>query len=98
MLRIGVVGAAGRMGRTVCAAVQAAPDMELVCAVDPAAAGQELVELLEGPAPELAVSGGVESLRSSGAQVAVDFTTAASIGERLEWYAANGVHAVVGTT
>jgi 4-hydroxy-tetrahydrodipicolinate reductase len=39
MIRVGVVGAAGRMGATVCAAVDAAPDLELVAAVDPAGAG-----------------------------------------------------------
>ena len=98
MLRIGVVGAAGRMGRTTCAAVQAAEDMELVCAVDPAAAGQDLAELLEVPSSALAVTGGMESLSDAGADVAVDFTSAVGIGERLEWYAANAVHAVVGTS
>lgn len=33
-IRVGVLGAQGRMGATVCAAVSAAPDMELVAAVD----------------------------------------------------------------
>jgi 4-hydroxy-tetrahydrodipicolinate reductase len=98
MLRVGVVGAAGRMGRTTCAAVQEADDMELVCAVDPAAAGQDLSELLDGPSPALAVNDGVEALAAAKVDVAVDFTTAAGIGERLEWYASHGVHAVVGTS
>jgi 4-hydroxy-tetrahydrodipicolinate reductase len=35
MIRVAVAGAAGRMGRTVCAAVQDAPDMELVGRADP---------------------------------------------------------------
>jgi 4-hydroxy-tetrahydrodipicolinate reductase len=98
MVRVGVVGAAGRMGRAVCSAVQAAADMELVCAVDPAAAGQDLAELLDGPVPALAVSGGIEALEVDAVEVAVDFTNAAGIGERLEWYADHGVHAVVGTS
>ena len=34
MIRVGVVGAAGRMGATVCAAVAADNDLELVAAVD----------------------------------------------------------------
>lgn len=34
MIRVGVVGAAGRMGRTVCRAVEAADDMDLVARVD----------------------------------------------------------------
>jgi 4-hydroxy-tetrahydrodipicolinate reductase len=35
MIRVAVAGAAGRMGETVCAAVQGADDMELVGRVDP---------------------------------------------------------------
>ena len=38
-LRVGVFGAAGRMGQTVCAAVAGDPDLELVAAVDPHADG-----------------------------------------------------------
>ena len=40
MIRVGVVGAAGRMGREVARAVTADPDLELVAAVDPSHAGQ----------------------------------------------------------
>lgn len=36
MIRVGVSGAAGRMGSTVCAAVDGADDMELVARADPA--------------------------------------------------------------
>jgi 4-hydroxy-tetrahydrodipicolinate reductase len=36
MIAVAVAGAAGRMGQTVCGAVQAAPDMELVARADPA--------------------------------------------------------------
>ena len=35
MIRVAVAGAAGRMGETVCAAVESAPDMELVGRADP---------------------------------------------------------------
>jgi 4-hydroxy-tetrahydrodipicolinate reductase len=35
LIRVAVAGAAGRMGRTVCAAVEAAPDMELTGRADP---------------------------------------------------------------
>jgi 4-hydroxy-tetrahydrodipicolinate reductase len=34
-IKVGVFGAAGRMGRTVCVAVCADPTLELVAAVDP---------------------------------------------------------------
>jgi 4-hydroxy-tetrahydrodipicolinate reductase len=36
MIRVAVSGAAGRMGQTVCAAVDGAQDMELVARIDPA--------------------------------------------------------------
>jgi 4-hydroxy-tetrahydrodipicolinate reductase len=38
-IKVGVVGASGRMGRTTCAAVEADPDLELVAAVSPRNAG-----------------------------------------------------------
>ena len=36
MIKVAVAGAAGRMGQTVCAAVEGAPDMDLVARADPA--------------------------------------------------------------
>ncbi len=45
MIRVAVSGAAGRMGATVCAAVEAAPDLELVARADPAL-GIELAQAL----------------------------------------------------
>jgi 4-hydroxy-tetrahydrodipicolinate reductase len=45
MIRVAVAGAAGRMGATVCAAVQGAPDMELVGRADPLL-GVALAEVL----------------------------------------------------
>ncbi|MCB0986958.1 MAG: hypothetical protein KDB09_04210, partial [Acidimicrobiales bacterium] len=42
--KVGVFGAAGRMGATVCRAVDEHPELELVVAVDPGAAGLPLRE------------------------------------------------------
>jgi 4-hydroxy-tetrahydrodipicolinate reductase len=47
MIRVVVSGAAGRMGQTVCEAVEAAEDMELAGRADPAL-GVELASLLDG--------------------------------------------------
>jgi 4-hydroxy-tetrahydrodipicolinate reductase len=47
MIRVAVAGAAGRMGRTVCAAVEGAPDMELAGRADPAL-GTSLADVLGG--------------------------------------------------
>jgi 4-hydroxy-tetrahydrodipicolinate reductase len=46
-IRVAVAGAAGRMGQTVCVAVQEAPDMELVGCADPVL-GVALDEVLPG--------------------------------------------------
>jgi 4-hydroxy-tetrahydrodipicolinate reductase len=47
MIRVAVAGAAGRMGRTVCAAVDGAEDLELAGRADPAL-GVAVSELIEG--------------------------------------------------
>lgn len=94
---MGVLGAGGRMGATICRAVAADPDFELVAAVDPRLAGTALGPIgVEGT--DLRIEGGITGLAGAGAQVAVDFTQAAAAMENLRWCAAHQVHAVVGTT
>jgi 4-hydroxy-tetrahydrodipicolinate reductase len=90
MGKVGVVGAGGRMGREVCRAVVAAPDLELVSVVDPGHDGQQV----EG----LGVVADVGALAASGAEVVVDFSVADALRVNLPYYAGEGIHAVVGTT
>jgi 4-hydroxy-tetrahydrodipicolinate reductase len=54
VIRVGVAGAAGRMGATVCAAVEGAEDMELVGRADPLL-DVALAQMLEQSAPEVVV-------------------------------------------
>jgi 4-hydroxy-tetrahydrodipicolinate reductase len=54
MIRVGVAGAAGRMGEAVCAAVRGAPDMELVGRADPQL-DVTLAQMLEQDRPEVVV-------------------------------------------
>ena len=90
-MRVGVFGAAGRMGAEVCRAVAAEPELELVAAVDPRhAEGSVPTGVPTGPTPELMAEAGVE--------VAVDFTIAASALENARWCASHGVHTVIGTS
>ena len=97
MIRVGVFGAAGRMGATVCRAVADAPDMELVAAVDPFHAGIDLHQLgIAGT--QIQVAAKPDALETAGAEVVVDFTVADAARENLRWCAEHGVHAVVGTT
>ena len=98
MIRVGVFGAAGKMGRTVCAAVAGDPDTELVAAVDPHHEGLDIRNVTGVDVPGVVVGGGVDALGDAGVEVVVDFTEADAARENLRWCAANGVHAVVGTT
>jgi 4-hydroxy-tetrahydrodipicolinate reductase len=90
MRKVGVVGAGGRMGREVCLAVTAAPDLELVAAIDPFHEG----EIIEG----LTIGGDVAVLVDRGTEVVVDFSVADAVRANLASYAGHGIHAVVGTT
>lgn len=89
-IRVGVVGAGGRMGRTICEAVHLDPVLELVAAVDPHAAGGEV--------HGITIAGELRALADAGAHVAVDFSVADASRVTLPWLAMHGIHAVVGTT
>ena len=102
MLRVGVFGAAGRMGTTVSAAVAGAPDLELVAAVDPVGVGRPALEGRTGTgaggSSNLLISGDASAMLDAGVEVAVDFTRAESAMENLRFCAASGTHAVSGTS
>ena len=66
------------MGQTVCAAVEADPELELVSRVD--------------------VGDDRETMVAAGVEVAVDFTAAEAALDNARWCAANGIHAVIGTS
>jgi 4-hydroxy-tetrahydrodipicolinate reductase len=98
-VRVGVLGATGRMGLAVCKAVLDAPDLELAAAVARATGvGRPLRDLVPGAPEELLVSDRVPELLEAGAEVVVDFSrpeaTAAAAGAVL----GEGVHLVSGTT
>jgi 4-hydroxy-tetrahydrodipicolinate reductase len=90
MIKVGVFGAGGRMGQTVCGAVNADTDLELVGGVDPEHVG----ETVEG----ITVAADADALTAAGAEVVIDFTHLMAARMNLEWAAAKGVHAVVGTS
>src|SRR4051812_4043242 len=96
-VRVGVFGAGGRMGATVCQAVNADPDLALVAAVDPHHAGIDLRQVA-GVDSDIHVSAHADAFVASGVEVAVDFTHLAAARENLAWCAENGIHAVCGTT
>ena len=97
MIRVAVAGAAGRMGRSVCEAVQGAEDMELVGRADPAL-GTELADVLVPPATGLVGERRRPGRGPVAPQVVVDFTTPdTALANALACVRA-GVHVVIGTT
>ena len=90
MIRVGVIGAAGRMGATVCNAVHADPALDFVAAVDPQSPGATI--------HGVTISSELRALADAKVDVAVDFTVADAARVTLPWLAMHSMHAVVGTT
>jgi 4-hydroxy-tetrahydrodipicolinate reductase len=90
MIRVGVNGAGGRMGRTVCSAVAGDAELQLVAAVDPGAAAQ-VVEGVE-------IADDLGAFAGAGCDVVVDFTVAAAARRSVPALLASGISVVVGTT
>lgn len=90
MIRVGVVGAAGRMGATVCDAVAAADGLDLAAAVDVTGSGSTV--------HGITIASDLKALADAHCDVVVDFTVAAAARTTLPWLALHGMHAVVGTT
>lgn len=97
MVRVGVVGAGGRMGAEACRAVAAADDLELVAAVQPSAAGRDLADLV-GAGAGVTVAGDLDALADAGVDVAVELTRPPHGGPHALRLLELGIHAVVGTT
>ena len=96
-LRVGVLGAGGRMGSTVCSAVAGDRDLELVAVVDPHHAGLDLRQVTGCDLP-VQISAGIEVFEHERVDVVVDFTNVDAARSNLGWLARHGIHAVAGTT
>jgi 4-hydroxy-tetrahydrodipicolinate reductase len=90
MIRVGVCGAGGRMGATVCRAVTADDELELVAAVGPSS----VAEIVGG----VTVAGDVAEFAAAECEVVVDFTTADAARRNVPTLLQQGIHVVVGTT
>jgi 4-hydroxy-tetrahydrodipicolinate reductase len=81
------------MGRTVCAAVEADPDLTLVAAVD-----RRADEASGTGVKGVSLSTELHAFVDAQCDVVVDFTVAAAARDTLPWLGMHGIHAVVGTT
>jgi 4-hydroxy-tetrahydrodipicolinate reductase len=86
------------MGTTVAHAISAEPDLELVSAVDPSYEGIDVGEVTGVSGAQFPVSSDPGPAVPAGVEVMVDFTHLAAARANLEFCAANGIHAVVGTS
>ena len=99
MIRVGVLGAAGRMGRLVCQAVADDPELDLVAAISRSRAGEPLGALIGRSGrgrPRSPTT--LDTLMQAEAEVAVDFTRPDAVMDNVRWAIEHGVHIVVGTT
>ena len=78
------------MGRTICAAVAADPDLVFVAGVDPGGAGESIAGVT--------VDEHLHAFADARCDVVVDFTVAGAARNTLPWLGMHGIHAVVGTT
>jgi 4-hydroxy-tetrahydrodipicolinate reductase len=93
VIRVGVMGAGGRMGMEVCRAVDAEEDMVLKAVVDPAFAAAAYA----GPGdPQIGADNSI--LSGKKVDVAVDFTRAEAALDNIRWCLNEQIAVVVGTT
>jgi 4-hydroxy-tetrahydrodipicolinate reductase len=98
-VRVGVLGATGRMGQATCRALLAADDLELVAAVARSSGvGHELRELVAEAPADLLVGESLSDLVAAEAEVVVDFSRPEATMAAIEGLLRDGVHLVSGTT
>ncbi|HZD02241.1 MAG TPA: 4-hydroxy-tetrahydrodipicolinate reductase [Actinomycetes bacterium] len=98
-MRVGVLGATGRMGRVTCRAVLGAADLELTAAVaGQGSAGQELHGLVPEAPIGLRVGAAVEDFVDAKVEAVVDFSAPKATLAAARLLLPAGVHLVSGTT
>jgi len=96
MIRVGVLGALGRMGSEVCRAAAADPETVLVAAVDAEGSGETFPS--GNGSNTVRVSDEIDILSAAEVDVAVDFTHPSSVMDNCRWCIRHAVDIVVGTT
>jgi 4-hydroxy-tetrahydrodipicolinate reductase len=98
-VRVGVLGATGRMGLATCKAVLDAPDLDLVAAVARATGvGRPLGDLVPGAPEGLVVGEDLSDLLAAEAEVVADFSRPEATAAAVKGLLGEGVHLVSGTT
>ncbi len=98
MIRVGVLGATGKVGAEVCRAVHAHADLELVAGISRSKAGEPASAALGLEGSDVVLAENLDAFVDAGVEVAVDFTSGGFAAEHVAWSIEHGVHIVVGTT
>ncbi len=99
MIKVGVVGALGKMGREVIKAVINAEDMQLVMAVDIVGIGQDAGLSACSVKTDVLIENDIQNaLTSKRPDVVIDFTQPQGIFEHVSLYLKNKIKSVIGTT
>lgn len=95
-MRVGVIGAGGRLGTVACRAIADADGLELAGAVQPSAAGSDLATLV-GVGEGIEVADRIQALQGH-VDVAVEVTRPPNGARHAAQLLDLGIHAVVGTS
>jgi 4-hydroxy-tetrahydrodipicolinate reductase len=98
VIRVGVIGAFGRMGREVSRAVVEDPECVLVAAVDVNGCGESVGALIGHSDVKVPISDELDALTDAEVDVAIDFTHPEAVMDDVRWCVRHAVHVVVGTT
>jgi 4-hydroxy-tetrahydrodipicolinate reductase len=98
VIRVGVLGATGKVGAEVCRAVHADSDLELVAGISRSKAGEPVSSALVLEGSDVVLAENLDAFDAAGVEVAVDFTSGSFAPEHVAWAIEHGVHIVVGTT
>ncbi|HEV8652141.1 MAG TPA: 4-hydroxy-tetrahydrodipicolinate reductase [Actinomycetes bacterium] len=98
-MRVGVLGATGRMGQATCRAVLAAGDLELVAVVARSTAvGRELRTVIPEAPPDLLIGQDLSDVISAEVDVVVDFSAPDATMAAARTLLPEAIHLVSGTT
>jgi 4-hydroxy-tetrahydrodipicolinate reductase len=97
-MRVGVLGASGRMGRASCRAVLGSGDLELVAVVARSSAGTGLRELIAEAPESLQVHATPADLLEAKSEAVIDFSAPEATMAAARVLLPEGVHLVSGTT
>ncbi|HZA26750.1 MAG TPA: 4-hydroxy-tetrahydrodipicolinate reductase, partial [Actinomycetota bacterium] len=98
MIRVGVIGALGKMGRLICRAVVEDPELSLVAAIDRTRDGDLIGPIIGASRVDIVVSAQIETLLQAETEVVVDFTRPGEVLSNIRWAIDHGMDIVVGTT